>query len=85
MTMQTGAQELKDWIDRRWPLSARKQREAAEYLVWDESFLCAVLAGRRGLNLTRAVQLERLSGIPVEVWLSSDLDTSDEPTSNTAA
>ena len=83
--MQTGAQELKDWIDRRWPLSARKQREAAEYLDWDESFLCAVLAGRRGLNLARAVQLERLSGIPVEVWLSRDLDTSDEPTSNTAA
>lgn len=72
--MKPGAQQLRDWIDRRWPNSDRKQRDAAEHLGWDETFIAKLLAGKRNPGLTNAIKIERESGIPVEAWVSSELD-----------
>ena len=76
--MKSGAEQLKDWMDRRWPLSTRKQREAAEHLGWDETFISQLLRGVRTPGLTNAIKIERLSGIPVEAWVSSELDEAEE-------
>lgn len=76
--MPTGAEQLKDWMDRRWPLSTRKAREAGEYLGFDESFISQLLRGDRRPGLTNAIIIERGSGIPVEAWVSDALDESAE-------
>lgn len=75
--MPTGADQLKDWMDRRWPLSLRKARESAEYLGYDESFISQLLRGDRRPGLTNAINIERKTGIPVEAWVSSMLDDDD--------
>lgn len=80
--MPTGAEQLKDWIERRWPLSSRKAREAAEYLGYDESFISQLLRGDRRPGLTNAINIERKSGIPVEAWVSSEVDEDDVVTPN---
>lgn len=76
--MPSGAEQFKDWMDRRWPLSSRKAREAAEYFGWDETFISHIIRGVRTPGLANAIQIERKSGIPVEAWVSSELDESDE-------
>ncbi len=76
--MPTGAEQLKDWMDRRWPLSTRKARDTAEYLGYDESFISQLLRGDRRPSLLNAINIERKSGIPVEAWVSSALDESDD-------
>lgn len=76
--MPHGRDQLRDWIDRR----EFSQREAALYLSTDETMLSHWLSGRRQPGLTNAVKLERLTGIPVEAWMSSELDeTVEQPTS----
>lgn len=55
------------------------QREAADYLGWDETYVSHLVAGRRVPGLDNAILIERKTGIPVEVWASSELDT-DEAT-----
>lgn len=70
--MPHGRDQLRDWIDRR----EFTQREAALYLSTDETMLSSWLSGRRQPGLTNAVKLERLTGIPVEAWMSSELDDS---------
>lgn len=75
----TGPEQLRDWIGRRFPESARPQRDAAEYFGWDETFLSRLLAGRQTLGLTNAIFVERKTGIPVEAWASSELDKALEP------
>lgn len=72
--MEAGAKQLQEWMDRRWPLSERKAREAAEHFGWDESFISQLLRGDRRPGLTNAIKIERKSGIPVEAWVSSELD-----------
>lgn len=76
--MPTGAEQLKDWMDRRWPLSQRKARETAEYFGFDESFISQLLRGDRRPGLQNAILIERRSGIPVESWVSSELDDQAE-------
>ena len=71
----TGAEQLKDWMHRRRFM----QREAAEYFGWDETYVSQLVNGRRSPGLENAIAIERLTGIPVEAWSSSSLDTSDEP------
>lgn len=72
--MQSGPKQFADWMARRWPLSARKAREAAEYFGWDESFISQLLNGVRRPGLINAIRIERMSGIPVEAWVPSQLD-----------
>jgi transcriptional regulator with XRE-family HTH domain len=79
--MPTGAEQLKDWMERRWPLSTRKARETAEYFGFDETFISQLLRGARRPGLTNALHIERLSGIPVEAWVSEPLDESAETVS----
>lgn len=71
--MKSGPEQLKDWMHRRRFL----QREAAEYLGFDETFVSHLVNGKRSPGLDNAIILERRTGIPVEAWLSDDADTSE--------
>lgn len=52
------------------------QREAAEYFGWHETYVSQILNGHRVPGLDNAVEIERMTGIPVEAWVSSTLDKS---------
>lgn len=54
------------------------QREAAEHFGWDETYVSQLVNGRRSPGLDNAILIERLTGIPVEAWASSALDTRSE-------
>lgn len=54
------------------------QTEMAEYLGWDETYVSRILTGARVPGLDNALHLERKTGIPVEVWASSELDKDDD-------
>jgi len=69
--MMTGAEHLKDWMARR----GFNQQETADYLGWDFTYISKIVNGLRSLGVTNAVHLERLTGIPVESWVSSEHDT----------
>lgn len=73
--MNSGAEQLKDWMHRRRFL----QREAAEHLGFDETFVSQLVNGRRTPGLDNAIIIERATGIPVEAWLSHADDKSVEP------
>ena len=64
--MKLGREQLKDWIHRR----VFTQREAAAHLRCHETFLSQILSGVRQPGLDTAIQIERLTGIPVEAWLT---------------
>jgi transcriptional regulator with XRE-family HTH domain len=70
--MAHGREQLRDWIDRRH----FNQREASEYLSTPEAMVSSWLSGRRSPGLENAVNIERLTGIPVEAWMSSRSDES---------
>lgn len=63
--MQHGRLQLADWIERR----GVNQREAAEILEMDHTFLNGILTGRRSPGLATAVAIERRTGVPVEAWM----------------
>ena len=81
--MQSGPEQLRDWMTRRFPASDRPQRDTAELFDWDETFVAKLLAEnpklRRRPGLVNAVRIERETGIPVEAWMDSELDERDEP------
>lgn len=54
------------------------QREAAEYLGVHETFVSQLVNGERTPGLENAITIERLTGIPVEAWLSTASDTTDD-------
>lgn len=68
--MKTGAEQLKDWMHRRRFL----QQEAAEHFGWPDSYISHLVHGRRLPALDNAIKIERETGIPVEAWMSSELD-----------
>lgn len=68
----SGAQQLADWMKRRMFNGA----QTAEYLGWDFTFISKILNGHRQPGLANAIHLERLTGIPVEAWVPSELDES---------
>jgi len=72
--MQSGSEQLKDWMKRR----GFTQRETAKFFDWDETFISALVtedeSRRRRPGLTNAIRIERETGIPVEAWLSSERD-----------
>jgi transcriptional regulator with XRE-family HTH domain len=70
--MQSGAEQLKDWMHRRRFL----QREAGEHLGFDYTFVSQLVNGHRTPGLENAVAIERLTGIPVEAWLPTHRDKS---------
>lgn len=79
--MKTGAEQLQDWIDRRFPNSERPRRDAAEHFGWDETFIAKLLTdgpSQRKPGLTNAIKIERETGITVESWVSSELDEDAE-------
>jgi antitoxin component HigA of HigAB toxin-antitoxin module len=73
--MKSGAEQLLDWMKRRGFTAT----ETSEHFGWDLTFVSKLINGRRLPGLTNAVKIERETGIPVEAWLSSGLDTPDEP------
>jgi hypothetical protein len=72
--MMSGAEHLIDWMKRR----GFNFTEAAEYLGWDLTFVSKLANGHRLPGLTNAIHLERCCGIPVEAWVSSELDSESE-------
>ena len=68
--MQTGAQQLEDWMKRR----GLNAVETARHLGWDHTFVSKLVNGHRAPGLVNALILERETGIPVEAWVSSELD-----------
>lgn len=74
--IQTGREALQQWIDRRQV----NQREAARIIGVDHTYLNQILSGRRTPGLDNAIQIERATGIAVEVWLpTSEGGTATEP------
>lgn len=72
----TGPEQLTEWIRRRFPNSDRRGRDAADLFGWHESILSKFASGDRRPGLDNALVIERLTGIPVETWASSELDKS---------
>lgn len=70
--MDSGAEQLKDWLRRR----GFTQADMARYFGWDESFVSVLLSGRRNPGLETAVTIERLAGIPIESWLPIEFNAS---------
>jgi len=70
--MKSGPDQLRDWMHRRRFL----QREAADYLGFDETFVSHLVNGKRTPGLDNAIIMERKTGIPVEAWLSDGEDKS---------
>jgi plasmid maintenance system antidote protein VapI len=69
--VKSGAEQLKDWMHRRRFM----QKEAAEHLGFDVTYVSHLVAGRRVPGLDNALVIERETGIPVEAWASIALDT----------
>lgn len=72
MSMHSGPDQLRDWMRRR----GLNQTESAALLGFDPTFISQLLSGRRQPGLGNAVKIERVTGISVEAWLSSELDES---------
>lgn len=71
--MQSGSEQMVDWMRRR----GFNQADAARYLEMDQPYISVLVSGKRSPGLDNAIKLERLTGIPVEAWLATDLNESD--------
>ena len=78
--MASGAEQLKDWMHRRRFM----QQEAAEYFGWHFTYVSQLITGARLPGLDNAIKLERMTGIPVEAWRSSSVDTAEAGAAVTA-
>lgn len=78
--MQSGPEQLRDWMRRR----GFTQADAARYLEYTESLMSRILNGGYNPGLKNAIHLERLTGIPVEAWAASAVASDDEPEPVTA-
>lgn len=67
--MQNGPARLRQWIER----SKLNQREAAQLLGFDQTFLSQLLNGKRSAGLDTALKIERVTGIVVESWAANDI------------
>lgn len=74
--MESGAEQLRDWMRRR----GFTQADAARFLNFDAASMSNFCAGKRTPGLETALRIERLTGIPVEAWASTDIDNDDETT-----
>ena len=73
--VQTGAQQLLDWMKRR----GFSKMDTAAHFGWDLTFISKLVNSRRLPGLVNAIKIERETGIPVEAWLPTRLDTDAEP------
>lgn len=71
--MISGSEQFTDWMRRR----GFNQADAARYLAFDQPYISVLVSGKRSPGLDNAIKLERLTGIPVEAWASSEIDESD--------
>lgn len=69
--MKSGANQLRDWITRRFP-GVSPQRDAAQHFGWPEKYISLLVNGRQAPALVNAVKIERETGIPVEAWVPSE-------------
>jgi plasmid maintenance system antidote protein VapI len=74
--MHSGSEQLEDWMRRR----GFKPADAARYLGFDEPYISVLRSGKRTPGLDNAIKLERLTGIPVEAWASSELNSVEQET-----
>jgi uncharacterized membrane protein len=75
--VQTGAEQLRAWIERRFSGS---QRDAVEYLAIpgiDEVVLSKILNAGRRPELEKLVTIEEKTGVPVRAWVSGSIDESE--------
>lgn len=70
-----GAAQLADWMARR----GFNQPQTADYFKWDLTFINKLLGRHRLPGLVNALIIERATGIPVEAWVPSELDTDEQP------
>lgn len=68
--MHSGPEQMRDWMRRR----GFTQADASRYLEMDQGYLSRLLASAQTPGLRLALKLERLTGIPVEAWESSDVN-----------
>lgn len=73
--MVEGRERLRDWIER----SKLTQRQAAELLDMHYTFLSQILNSDRSPALGTAVRIERVTGIPVEAWMPTEVDPEPQP------
>lgn len=68
--MHDGRTRLREWMNR----AKLNQRSAAELLGMHYTFLSQILNNDRSPALATAVRIERITGIPVEAWVTTDVD-----------
>lgn len=72
--MLEGQKRLRDWMER----SKLTQRAAAMLLGMHYTFLNQILNSDRSPALATAVRIERVTGIPVEAWMPTGVDSERE-------
>lgn len=77
--MHSGRERLAAWLKR----SNLNQREGAKLLRLHWTFLNQILLGRRSPGLANAVLIERVTGVPVEAWLSTRVSKRDQAIDDT--
>jgi len=75
---RNGRERLAQWISR----SKLNQLEASRLIGIDPSQLNQILSGRRRPGLDNAVKIEHTTGIVVEAWVPSTMDTNIDETSD---
>lgn len=78
--MHSGHEQLKDWMQRR----GFDQAGAGRFLAIDPAEMSKFLSGKRTPGLRTAIRIERLTGIAVEAWTSTEVDDIDQPVRATA-
>lgn len=68
--LDDGANALWDWLERR----GMTQRQMAEKVGIDHTYLNHILCGRRKPGLGTAIRIERATGVAVEEWDSTHVD-----------
>lgn len=66
----TGRAQLRGWLTR----SKLNQVQGANALGITETYMSLLLSGHRRPGRDNAIKLERLTGIPVAAWSSTELD-----------
>jgi plasmid maintenance system antidote protein VapI len=78
--MKHGSELFKRWMDRQ----GLSQRQTAELLEWDETFISKLIRQHRNPGLTNALKIKRLTDIPVEAW-TAEADTRQDESSHVVA
>lgn len=79
--MKHGSELFKRWMDRH----GLSQRETADQLEWNETFVSKLVKGHRNPGLTNALKIKRLTDIPVEAWMVKSDSEEDESSQAVAA